>query len=236
MEPDHLESGTDGQFPTYLLIWSGLGFVQSREEQKRLQKARGKKGSVTKIIGSGEKAGFQFTLRKGMRGVRQPKQLVWKTREESARQRQSRSGTTPKMMRKGEREELEEAGEDFAMDRYREPIWTAGLQSVVLPWITPWGKAGDGSGSDGKDRLAIQARQMEGREEIIHKVKAIPRPDSTETPNWLSCELASNASLMRGSGLSKPRQTSVLDSSSRPSLARYLAITAPTESMATAAA
>jgi hypothetical protein len=30
---------------------------------------------------------------------------------------------------------MTEAG---ALDRYREPIWTAGLQSVVLPWITPW--------------------------------------------------------------------------------------------------
>jgi hypothetical protein len=26
-----------------------------------------------------------------------------------------------------------------ALDRYREPIWTAGLQCVVLPWITPSG-------------------------------------------------------------------------------------------------
>jgi hypothetical protein len=25
-----------------------------------------------------------------------------------------------------------------ALDRYRKPIWTAGLQGVVLPWIMPW--------------------------------------------------------------------------------------------------
>lgn len=25
-------------------------------------------------------------------------------------------------------------------DGYRQPIWSAGLQLFVLPWITPWGR------------------------------------------------------------------------------------------------
>ncbi len=51
--------------------------------------------------------------------------------------RQSRLGLVVKTV------EAREAG---ALDRYREPIWTAGLQSVVLPWITPSGRRAGGGG------------------------------------------------------------------------------------------
>jgi len=38
----------------------------------------------------------------------------------------------------GRQSRLEVTAEAGALGRYQKPIWTAGLQYVVLPWITPW--------------------------------------------------------------------------------------------------
>jgi hypothetical protein len=63
-------------------------------------------------------------------------------RQEQQQQQQQQKICWGSERRRGELEmqsRLEMTAEAGALSRYQKPIWTAGLQCVVLPWITPSG-------------------------------------------------------------------------------------------------